>query len=176
MEMEIVNCFWDWMAQLSWRLFILMEKSNNPLCSLDKVLFPYFLRINILFASVGWFSEKVFLKKELYDKLQNSSTRDFLISSFCILRVCRYACAFWTDLHACSFCICVHSVVTHMSPCTGCLLSESQLVVISRSAAQLTALLLDLENVQNVHQLHPSFCCSLTCTYLILLLLNYDII
>lgn len=105
-QMEIVNCFWDWMAQLSWRLFILMEKSNNPLCSLDKVLFPYFLRINILFASVGWFSEKVFLKKELYDKLQNSSTRDFLIVVFlypsCVqVRMCfldRFACMFLLHL------------------------------------------------------------------------------
>lgn len=105
MQMEIVNCFWDWMAQLSWRLFILMEKSNNPLCSLDKVLFPYFLRINILFASVGWFSEKV-LVKSLYDKLQSSSTRDFLIVVFlypsCVqVRMCfldRFACMFLLHL------------------------------------------------------------------------------
>lgn len=101
-KMEIVNCFWDWMAQLSWRLFILMEEPNNPLCSLDKVLFSYFLRVNILFASVGLFSEKVFLKKELYDKLQNSSTRDFLVvvllyASCVQVRVCfldRFVCIF----------------------------------------------------------------------------------
>lgn len=111
MEMEILNCFWDWMVLLSWRLFILMEEPNNPLCSLDKVLFSYFLRINIVFASVGLFSEKVFFKKRAVFKI--AWLEIFLLSFFCTLRVCRYACAFWTDLHAlCGDTYC-------MSPCTG---------------------------------------------------------
>lgn len=87
-----------------------MEEPNNPLCGLDKVLFSYFLSIIILFASVGLFSEKVFLKKELYDKLQNSSTRDFLIvillyASCVQVHMCfldRFACMFL--LHLCTLC------------------------------------------------------------------------